>query len=227
MSSVRIGRTDTPGVSAGTRNWASPPLPGSSSPSVTSRAVTRNRSAWPADSTGALCPVSTYCPLLCPLLGRAATPTAPSRSNGRGSAYAQLPIRSPVIRPGSSSAFCCAVPDRATAAVTTLAVVSGPGAAYRPNSNATRARSTQALAADAAAAVGLGYQQRRPAQVGALAPEVAAEAGRVAAQLAQQRGRDLVVQELARRPGEERLLRGSDRASLPALLAAARARSTR
>jgi len=74
----------------------------------------------------------------------------------------------------------------------------------------------QALAAHAAAAVGLGHQQRRPAQVGALAPEVAAEPRRVAAHLAQQRGRDLVVQELARRPVEERLLRGQIELHRPA-----------
>jgi hypothetical protein len=68
----------------------------------------------------------------------------------------------------------------------------------------------------AATAVGLGHQQRRPAQVRALAPEVTAEPRRVAAHLAQQRGRDLVVQELARRPVEERLLRGQIEPRRPA-----------
>ena len=98
-------------------------------------------------------------------------------------------------------------PTSLSAAATTLVGTSGPGAAWRPNSSATRVRSTRPGVADAAAAVLLVDEQRRPAELGAPAPVLGVEAGRVVAEAAQLADGHLVVEEPRGRLAEELLVR--------------------
>ena len=102
--------------------------------------MTSSTSAWAPASTGSAVPSSTN-----PLPSRdAVTGTgrgADRRPDPAGFASAHAAMVSPAHSPGRRSACCAGVPERASAAATTLTGRSGPGATCAPKISASAARS--------------------------------------------------------------------------------------
>src|SRR5580700_9890309 len=128
-STVSSASTVIPDAPAGTSTWVRP---------APSRAVTRKCSAWPACSTGRTVPRNIR-----------ASParsisTAVRQVSGRApsSGAHHAAIASPDRSPASTSACSPSEPRSLRADATTFVAVSGPGAAWWPNSYATRLRST-------------------------------------------------------------------------------------
>ena len=168
-STLRSGVTVTPGVSGATRNWVAP---------ASVVAVTSSWSASAPASTGDFTPVSTKSP--------------PSASAREGDVAQPVVRRRLGGRPGGDDV---AGDDRRE----DLGLVLGrPGTGERRRDDVARQQWArrdvgaegirhegevgEAVLTDAAAAELLGHQQRHPTQLGALAPVVALEAGRLGTQ---------------------------------------------
>ena len=162
-SMVCIGRTVTPGVSAGTRTWVDP---------APVRPVTSRWLAWAADSTGSLGAVQHEVPTIDPDLEREVVEPVvgpglevPPRGDRRTGQQAGEEVGVAVGRQGADGAGDDVGGHQRTRGGVAPELVGHQGEV------------TEAVPADRPATVLLGNQQRGPAQLGALGP-VAADRSR-------------------------------------------------
>ena len=193
------GRTVTPGVPDGITNWATP------SPS---RALTKQRSAWPPASTGPLVPASTY---PSPPGSATTSPSAGSRRRpvpGKGTPDTRRPpSHRPPARPGC---LCWAgVPRRDSAAATTLVGITGPGRDQPAHLLDGQGQVGEGASRDAPAAVLLGHQHRDPSELRPASPPATIEAVGLLVGQATDLGQGTgVLEELSGRLAEQLLIVG-------------------
>ena len=167
-STVCIGAIVMPAASPGTSTWVRPPSRAAGDEEVVGSA---------ADSTGRFTPSSTTSSPSCARRGRCVRQARRSGAVPRSTTWRST---------GRSGA------RRGPSAVVRAAALEGGGDDVGRDQRSGRGVATElvgderevdeAVAADAAAAVGLGHEQRRPAELGAAAPVLGLEADRVVAQ---------------------------------------------